>query len=171
MARSSNSGAIPAMNAPMAEFMQTRHPGVSADGRYLVLPTGALHRLSPAVQAQLVHALGQAYAELAAAPWPDAYTVDAVAWRRIVEVPEIDENGELVHREIPAGQPVPAEATTRRALAPTADPLAPPPTRPQAPTPPPPPAATEAPARGWFTEEPSTERTRPARPNRTRAAG
>lgn len=96
--------------SPVATYLSTACPGLSEDGRYVVLPRVVLEHLPPALQQQLTAALGEVHRGTAGYSWPQAYRVTAVRWRPIGELVEgelreigvdasLDTDGELVHRD------------------------------------------------------------------------
>lgn len=100
----------PASTAPVADYLAQRRPGVSVDGRYVVLPRSVLDHLPLPLQHQLAGVLSAVHQLTAHAPWPQAYRVNAIGWRpvetmvehelrEIGHVAELDSDGELVHRD------------------------------------------------------------------------
>lgn len=96
--------------SPVATYFSTARPGLSVDGRYVVLPRVVLEHLPPALQQQVIAALAEVHRGTARYPWPPAYRVTAVQWRPIRELVEdelreigvdasLDTDGDLVHRD------------------------------------------------------------------------
>jgi hypothetical protein len=72
--------------APTATYQGTARPGLSVDGRYVVLLRVVLKHLPPTLQQQIVQAHAEMHHGTAGYPWPPAYRVVAVRWRPIREL-------------------------------------------------------------------------------------
>jgi hypothetical protein len=103
----------PGVSGPVQQYLATRRPGQSSEGRYLVLPRELMEQLPSAVQHQLVQALARVHQITVAAPWP-VYRVSAGRWAKLVDldedglaeagvIAELDAAGHLVHRWIRTG--------------------------------------------------------------------
>jgi hypothetical protein len=96
--------------APVASYLRAARPGLSVDGRYVVLPRAVLERLPPSLQQQIIQVLAEVHRGTARYPWPQGYRVNAVQWRPIGELVEdelreigidasLSSDSELVHRD------------------------------------------------------------------------
>lgn len=133
-----NSAPLPMPSRPVAPadpiraYMSSSHPGVTPDGRHIVIPVGILETLPLPVQQQVVHALAQVHQ--VPAPWP-VYRVQAARWARLCDltepslaevgvIPEMDLGGEMVYRDQSTGRGLSSEEMQRRVLVSAPDPLA-----------------------------------------------
>lgn len=105
-----NTNTAPPAVTPAASYRSTACPGLSVDGRYVVLPRVVLEHLPLPVQQQIITALAEVHRGTARYPWPPAYRVTAAQWRPIRELLEgelreigvdasLDTDGDLVHRD------------------------------------------------------------------------
>jgi hypothetical protein len=107
------------MNHPsatsVAEYLDSGRPGMSADGRYLVLPRIVLEELSRELQGELVGVMTRIHEVSRALPWPQAYRVEAIrcrslqgldetGLREIGVTAELDWNGDLIYRDSATGR-------------------------------------------------------------------
>lgn len=101
----------PRSTTPVADYLDTAtRPGVSVDGRYVVLPRVVLEQLPLPLQQKVTQLLAEVHHVLARVPWPQGYRVGALQWRPVEEmveselrelgvVAELNTDGDLVHRD------------------------------------------------------------------------
>jgi hypothetical protein len=106
-------------------------PGVTPDGRHVVLPVMVLESLPLHLQQQLVHILSSVHQ--VPAPWP-VYRVGAARWARLCDLtehslseagvfPEMTVDGDVVYREQVSGRALTNEEMQRPVLVSAPDPL------------------------------------------------
>lgn len=132
-------GAIqqPASATPVANYLSQPRPGLTVDGRYLVLPRIILENLPLPVQHQVATMLNTIHTLTTTPPvparWPAGYRVNAVVWRPVGEmvegelrevgvIAELDTEGELVHRD-KSGKQLTHDELSRQAPVSSPDPL------------------------------------------------
>lgn len=124
----------PPAAGPVAAYLSQPQPGLSVDGRYLVLPQAVLEGAPLEVQRQFVRALILIHDTSRQAPWPQGYRVTALSWRPIVELDEtelaeaglfveLDVSGNLVHRVAATSQPIDEQDLGQKVPVSALDPL------------------------------------------------
>jgi hypothetical protein len=100
---------------PVAVYLDSGRPGISADRRYLVLPRIVLEQLPQALQNELVQVVTRIHEMSRALPWPQAYRVEAIrcrplrgldetGLRELGVTAELDWNGDLIYRDNVTGR-------------------------------------------------------------------
>lgn len=106
--------ALPA--PPMRQYVDSRPPGISLNGNYMVLPLASLEQMEPQWQAHFAQLLAHYHRRLSGAPWP-VYRVDPVHHTRLEDldeeglaqvgvIQELGDDDQIEYRDLRAGQSV-----------------------------------------------------------------